>query len=170
MLVGSWADWVSGLATAGSLFLGFTILRGDRRKADQAEATQVVAWFVNLPDGNVELTVTNGAERPIVHVSLSLASIGDGGRQDMWRILNVAPVLHPGESSALRVPFAEFHANMLYPSFVEFRDSNGVSWRRNVRSGELRRAKTGLRLRQRVRLARSPRKAISYVKAKYYSR
>jgi hypothetical protein len=94
MQIGSWAEWISGLATAGSLFLGFTILRGDRRKAEAPEATQVVTWFVNQPDGNVELVITNGASRPIVHVMLNLASVDEQDRPAaLWKMINVAPVL-----------------------------------------------------------------------------
>jgi hypothetical protein len=164
---GTWAEWVAGLATAASLFLGFSILWRDRRKEDRAEATQVVAWFVNRPDGNVELTVTNGASRPVVHAYLWLASVNEDGQRNVGRIFNITPALGPGETISLAMPFHEFHANALYPSYIQFRDSNGLSWRRNVRSGRLRRAKVELRIRQRLRLARSPRKAIAYVRGTY---
>lgn len=169
MQIGSLADWVTGFATAGSLYLGFTILLRDRRKAEQSEAVQVVAWFVNRPDGNVELTVTNGASRPIVNATFCLASLGDDGkRAALWRILNIAPVLASGEGRELVIPFADFHANASYPSYIQFRDANGVSWRRNVRSGKLRRTKVGLKWRQRLTLAKSPRRAITYLKVKYH--
>ena len=156
MQIGSLADWVSGLATAGSLFLGFSILLRDRRKDDQAEATQVVTWFVNQPDGTVQLIISNGGSRPIVHVTFCLAGVDDRRKPAaLWRILNIAPVLASGEGSSLQLPFTEFHANALYPSYVQFRDANGISWRRDVRSGKLRKTKVGSNWRQRLRLARS---------------
>jgi hypothetical protein len=168
MQLGSLADWVSGLATAGSLFLGFTILRRDRQKSDAAEATQVVVWFVNQPDGNVELRITNGASRPIVHVMLHLASTNEQGRQAaLWRLINVAAVLAQGEGMSLTLPFDKFHANMSYPSYVQFRDANGVSWRRNVRSGKLRRTKGRLIWKQRLALFKSPRRAIIRIRVNY---
>ena len=162
------ADWVSGLATAGSLILGFSILWRDRRKADQAEATQVVTWFVNHPNNTVQLSVTNGGSRPIVHVAFCLASVDKQQNEAaLWRIHNIASVLAPGEGSSFQLPFNEFHANTLYPSYVQFRDANGISWRRNVRSGKLRRTKVGLSYRQWFRLARYPQKLVTQVKIKY---
>jgi hypothetical protein len=168
MQSGSLAEWVSGLATAGSLFLGFTILWRDRRKSDAAEATQVVAWFVNQPDGNVELKISNGASRPIVHVTFHLASTDEQGKQAaLWRIINIAAVLASDEGSSLTLPFRTFHANTLYPSYVQFRDANGVSWRRNVRSGKLRRTKVGFSWKQRLALVKSPRRAIAHIRVSY---
>lgn len=156
MQIGSLADWVSGLATAGSLFLGFSILLRDRRKDDQAEATQVVTWFVNQPDSTVQLSVTNGGSRPIVHVMFCLASVDEGKkRAALWRIVNVAPVLASGEGRSLQFPFTEFHANASHQSYIQFRDANGISWHRDVRSGKLRRTKVGPNRRQRLRLVRS---------------
>jgi len=119
MQVGSLAEWLTGIGTVGSLYLGFTILKRDRRKADQAEATQVVVWFVNQEDGNTELNLTNGGSRPIVNVTFCLASLDKQGKAAAsWRILNVAPVLASGEGSSLRIPFHEFHANGLYLVFL----------------------------------------------------
>ncbi len=165
MQSGSWAEWVSGIGTAASLLLGFYILLRDRRKEDRAEATQVVSWFVNQMDGNVELNVRNGATRPIVNVGFVLAAIGDDGRRDVARLLSIAPVLGPGASASLTFPFAEFHANASYPSSIEFRDASGLNWRRNVRSGRLRRRRSplSLNIRRLVRLARSPGKAMTYM-------
>lgn len=164
---GSWAEWVSGLATAGSLFLAFYILLRDRRKADQAEATQVVTWFVNQPNASVELTITNGAARPIVHVTFHLATVDEDGNYNRWRIFDIASVLEPGQSSSFTAPFAEFHANALYPSYVQFRDANGLSWRRNVRSGRLQKARVGLTWRQHLALTKSPRKAIKRMRIRH---
>src|SRR6266498_1255698 len=165
MQSGSWAEWVSGIGTAASLLLGFYILLRDRRKEDRAEATQVVSWFVNQMDGNVELNVRNGATRPIVNVGFVLAAIGDDGRRDVARLLSIAPVLGPGASASLTFPFAEFHANASYPSSIEFRDASGLNWRRNVRSGRLRRRRSplSLNIRRLVWLARSPGKAMTYM-------
>jgi hypothetical protein len=101
-------------------------------------------------------------------VTFCLASVDEQHkRAALWRILNIASVLASGEGSSLTIPFAAFHANMLYPSYVQFRDANGVSWRRNVRSGKLRRTTVGLSWRQRLTLVRSPRRAITTMRAKY---
>jgi hypothetical protein len=171
MQIGSLADWVSGVGTAGSLLLGFTILWRDRRKADEAEATQVVTWFVNLPDGNVELRITNGASRPIVHVGFYLASTDEDGKPGaLWTIMNVTPVMEPGESGSLKLPFPKFHANARYPSYVQFRDANGISWRRNVRSGKLRKTKVGPSWKRRLALAKSPRRAFAITISNYRKR
>ena len=73
----------------------------DRRKSDASEATQVVAWAVNHPDGSVELRVTNGASRPIVYVTFHLARSNEQGKQAaLWRMINVAAVLASNESRA----------------------------------------------------------------------
>lgn len=171
MQIGSLADWVSGVGTAGSLLLGFTILWRDRQKSDSAEATQVVAWFVNQPDGNVELRIINGADRPIVNVTFSLACTDPHGKMAaLWKINNIAAVLESGESTSLSLPFREFHANALYPSYIQFRDSNGANWRRNIRSGKLRRAKVGLYWRRRLVLMKSPKRAITSMKVSYRMR
>jgi hypothetical protein len=123
MQSGSWAEWVSGIGTAGSLLLGFYILLRDRRKEDRAEATRVVSWFVNRPDGNVELNVTNGATRPIVNVGLVLSAIGDHGRRDVVRLFIIAPVLGPGDSASLRSPLQSSTPthHILVPSSFEMR-------------------------------------------------
>jgi len=144
MQSGSWAEWVAGIGTAGSLLLGFYILLRDRRKEDRAEATQVVSWFVNQPDGTVELSVSNGAPRPIVDVELTLATIGGDGRRNLVRLFNIAPVLPVGATASRVFSFADFHANALYPSSIVFRDASGMNWRRNIRSGRLRRQRAPL--------------------------
>lgn len=165
--IGSIASWISSLGTAGSLILGFSILLRDRKTADRAEATRVVIWFVNQTGGTTELFVTNGGSRPTVHVTFSLASVDEQRKPaGLWRMLDVAPVLAPGEGASLKIPFAEFHANILYPSFIQFRDANGISWRRNVRSAKLRRTKVGMSYGQYLRLAKSPRKLIKRIMIK----
>lgn len=167
MELGTWADWVSGLGTAGSLLLGFRILARDRRKEERAEASRVVAWFVNEVNGNVTLTVRNGAERPIVHVMFTRAVIGEHNKTDLVKMLSLAPILLPGANVSMTLPFAEFHANPTHPSYVEFRDSSGIQWRRNVRSSRLRRAPAPLHFRplRFLLLLRSPRRALTYAKA-----
>jgi hypothetical protein len=171
MQIGSWADWVSGIATALTFFLGFTILRRDRKKDESAEATRVVTWFVNQPGGEVELRITNGAIRPIVNVMFILAAIGlEGSNIPAYKVNNVASVLEPGESTSLHFPFSEFHANKLYPSRIQFRDANGANWQRNVISGRLRKIKIGMSWKQRVKLMRSPKRAITRMRVLYRSR
>jgi hypothetical protein len=97
-----------------------------------------------------------------VHVIFHLASTDEQGkRAALWRMINVAAVLASNESNTIAIPFREFHANSSYPSYVMFRDANGVSWRRNVRSGRLRRTKVGLNWKQRLPLMKSPRRAIA---------
>jgi hypothetical protein len=151
---------VSGLATAGTFALGFTILRQDRRKANHAEATEVVAWFVNKPDGFVELNVVNGANRPIMHLMFILACRNEDGTPARGvRMIDVAPVLQPQNQTSLNVPFSEFHANTFHPSYIQFRDSSGNNWQRDVRSGKLKKTKVGPRrlrhLKRRLHLRRS---------------
>jgi hypothetical protein len=99
---------------------------------------------VNQPDGTVQLSVTNAGSWPIVHVIFRLASVDERQkRAALRRIVNVAPVLASGEGSSLQLPFTEFHANALYPSYIQFRDANGISWRRDVRSGNSEGPKLG---------------------------
>jgi hypothetical protein len=168
MQIGSLADWFSAFGTVGALYLGFIILMRDRRKADQAEATQIVVWFINQPDGSVELNVTNGASRPVVHLMFCLACVDKKRKAAaLWKIFNIASVLESGAVGSLSIPFPEFHANALYPSYIQFRDANGLSWRRNVRSGELRRTRVRLSWRQRLKLAKSPHRAIAVFKVRY---
>ena len=171
MQIGSWADWVSGIATALTFFLGFTILRRDRKKDESAEATQVVTWFVNQPDGTVELRVTNGGARPIVNVMFNLAATGpEGNKTAAWKVNNVAAVLEAGQSTSLHFPFSEFHANKQYPSRIQFRDANGENWQRNVISGRLRKIKIGMSWKHRLKLMKSPKRAIAIMWMLYRSR
>jgi hypothetical protein len=95
---GSVADWVSGIGTAGSLLLGFTILLRERLTAVKAEPSKVICWSEKWSDeDDYKVTVLNGSTGIIfdvtVHVPVSPAlSYGLQGR------------LLPGDSTTCSVP------------------------------------------------------------------
>jgi hypothetical protein len=79
---GDVATWVTGSITAGSLWLGFSILRSDHKKEERAQAQRVLAWsddrihipeeWKALPPGLLQphqatINVTNSSEHPVVH-------------------------------------------------------------------------------------------------------
>lgn len=37
--------WFAGVATAGSFWLGFTILRSDRKREERAQAAKIAIYF-----------------------------------------------------------------------------------------------------------------------------
>ena len=39
--------WFAGVVTAGSFWLGFTILRSDRKKEERAQASRFVVWSLS---------------------------------------------------------------------------------------------------------------------------
>jgi hypothetical protein len=64
------------VATAGSLWLGFSILRRDRKKEDRAQAVRVITYYVHsLRAGSIasvyQLTVDNTSDQPIRQVMLA---------------------------------------------------------------------------------------------------
>jgi len=81
-MVEALGTWFAGIATAGSLFLGFTILRSDRKKAEREQAEQVVvSSILSMRAGedagdDMTIHVHNTSPKPIRSPTL----IADGRR------------------------------------------------------------------------------------------
>jgi len=85
-MVEALGTWFAGVATAGSLFLGFSILRSDRKKEQRSQALRFVYWDegrLGLRKGYATLTqyeppftyrvvVHNTSDQPIVRPMLEL--------------------------------------------------------------------------------------------------
>jgi hypothetical protein len=161
---GDVATWVQGVATAGSLWLGFGILRSDRKREERAQAAKIharlVAPFVIEPDleGACTVFVVNRSDSPIFSVH-PLATplpptqrLAIKGTNSSYRHLTdselingpqieIGTFMRDGKGISTVEPGEELGAALdlpfssaFYSIRVEFSDINGVRWIRPVDS------------------------------------
>lgn len=142
MDVASWealGTWFSGILTAGSLILGFSILRRDRQREERAQAAKVSAWFEgHLFAKKVSIYVANHSEQVIRVPVLLLKAPADSDALDQQMPLEPQTVM-PGQvahyaDEYLEAPLAH------YKAVVTFTDTAGVAWERDMKTQELRQA------------------------------
>ena len=74
-MVEALGTWFAGVVTAGSFWLGFSILRSDRKKEERAQAAKVAILPESFPvksedDWRLRIRVWNHSDRPIFHTFL----------------------------------------------------------------------------------------------------
>jgi hypothetical protein len=135
--------WFAGIATAGSLWLGFTILRSDRKREERSQADKIDIysqshWGVDDVK-QVDVRVWNHSDQPIFNTHLhGVLSSGDALSFRSKRALNDKQLLGlilPGDSAKLHLKsMNRISTDQLY---VTFSDANRVDWKYQVGSRQL---------------------------------
>ncbi|MFF5031338.1 hypothetical protein [Nocardia salmonicida] len=131
--LGTLPTWVSAFLTSGSLALGFFILLRDRRKEELAEARKIICWYSRSDNQDENVThVLNTSERVIsnVRVLIRLRTADWAGLEGF----HIAPLIRPGEEVATNTPRRAGEAKSP-PEFVEFNDSDGIGWAKDLHTG-----------------------------------
>jgi hypothetical protein len=141
---GSVAQWVSGILTAGSLYLGLTILRRDRDKADRLSADAFVVWSdiviltTSKPQYFVHVTSFNSGNMHIINPYLmAYSSPGVKSVKSLAKRkpTDIGVVIEPNERNEI-----SFDCGVVDPEtlklFIVFRDTRGYEWRRTLDFGK----------------------------------
>jgi hypothetical protein len=131
---------VTGFFTAGSLFLGFSILRSDRRRAERAQAAKFLIWYFieeseKRPDPHLVVYVWNTSDQPIFLPTITgglgtgyVFSAHESGGKDM--------IIGPGEEDQMAFPVNKGYG-LPEDLVVSFKDAAGVPWKYEVTQGRL---------------------------------
>ncbi|TFD15517.1 hypothetical protein E3T26_06965 [Cryobacterium sp. TMT1-21] len=141
---GSVAQWVSGLLTAGSLYLGLTILRRDRDKADLLSADAFVVWSdtikitATVPNYFVTVSSFNGGDMPIINPYLMAYS--NPGFKPINMLVNrkandIGVIIEGKERNQISFDSGNVDPETL-KLFIVFRDARGYEWRRTLDFGK----------------------------------
>ncbi len=68
---GNWSEWFGGIATAGSLFLGFYLISNDKRRQRESQPSRVSARMETIAK-KVRVYVANRSESPVYNVEVHL--------------------------------------------------------------------------------------------------
>lgn len=143
MELGSIADWVGAIGTAGALFVTIGIVLGDRRRSRRVQAEAVTVWSSQRESwaGSsskryLEVSVFNGSSAPLVHVYV-FSHLPGGERIEehlAYDAHGVAPVeAGATRSASIRV---EHYVNESMV-FLFFTERGGQRWARRLKDGEL---------------------------------
>jgi len=141
-MVEALGTWFAGVATAGSLWLGFTILRSDRKKEERSQASRFLIWSdgIELADGSADgstdgshldyiLRVWNTSDMAIFFMRIR----GLGNTIHCDTLVDPSSsmlALHPGEQRQYRAPWNPSLG--LEGVSVFFRDAAGSRWKYEV--------------------------------------
>jgi hypothetical protein len=143
---GDLATWVTGLFTAGSLLLGFSIIQKDRKKEEWSQASKVavnVDTFTRVSEGkvptvdrswNFTVRMWNHSDQPIFEPRI--VGFEDGHSMGLeFADGNRDRVLLPGESGSYEV--SDESLNHLHLLAVAFRDSRNIEWKYSPKTGRV---------------------------------
>lgn len=144
MEVGSVADWVGAVGTAGALLATIYIIVSDRKRARSADAAAVSVWwtqrYVAHGDASasqfINVHLFNGSSAPLPTVT---AYSRVAGRDYIEEVLSSAgaglAAIEPGTTMVKEIPVVHFvDVNRL---FVFFITRDGERWARRVGDGRL---------------------------------
>jgi hypothetical protein len=145
---GDVATWFTGIVTAGSFWLGFTILRSDRKKEEREQAAKIAILPESFPDTSeddwrLRIRVWNHSDRPIFHTFLYNYNADPLAGATLFevksRLHNADPVILPGESAELEVKDVD---DVTYAGlYVVFSDASGLEWKYRVGTQRFSKAK-----------------------------
>ena len=143
-MVEALGTWFAGVATAGSFWLGFSILRSDRKKEERSLALRFIIWSAVISRAEWEgpqlvVSVRNTSDQPIFLPMLigNPRDVGPGKLfpSDQTGILE--PQLLPGHESEAHVQLGQDYRE---PEglLVTFTDAMGREWVHELDTGRLR--------------------------------
>jgi hypothetical protein len=135
---GDVATWFTGIVTAGSFWLGFTILRSDRKREERSQASLLyIQSYIYVDPKKPELGqqlhigVQNDSDRAIFLVGLSGLQKGQIERYGTIFDWEVRPRrLQPRDS--IPIDYEKVKQTDLNKLNLLFADSNQVGWKYNL--------------------------------------
>jgi hypothetical protein len=136
--------WAGAILTSGTLFVGFTVLRRDKRTAERVQADKIICWH-ELEHPHVKVTVLNASDQLIFRVRVSILAsprkpFVRGGRLHIFEEVQLDPIEPELDSDQRLVRVGKVPEDMsFYDAKVIFREIRGWKWRRDVRRETLSR-------------------------------
>ncbi|WP_327421158.1 hypothetical protein OG763_09905 [Streptomyces sp. NBC_01230] len=131
--------WFSAILSGGSVLLALYIILRDRKKAERADATQVVCWTsIDWEADDFRTHVHNTSDRAI-HDLMVWAWLPPEQAPDAkhtYQGFPMAPVLRPGEETDCVVERWHKYQSVA-PEAITYIDSDGQSWLREIRTGRV---------------------------------
>jgi len=162
---GDVATWFTGIVTAGTFWLGFTILRSDRKKEERLQAFGIVGWDADMRRPYTRghrIVVRNASAQPVMDVALwgRLWSAEEFDRRigkkhyqlyfssDKYpephgvyeQFDSTDSYLEPGDMREIVLDSTRYFAKA-YELLLVFIDGSGVMWRRDIHTGRLSKMK-----------------------------
>jgi hypothetical protein len=143
-IVEALGTWFAGVATAGSFWLGFSILRSDRKKEERSQALRFLIWssVISRPEwGGPQLVVSvwNRSDQSIF-LPMLIGNPRDVGRGKLFPSKQsgvLEPQLRPGHESEAHVPLGSDY-RVPEGLRVTFSDARGTEWVYELDGGGLR--------------------------------
>lgn len=150
----NFAMWAGGLGTAGALIATLAAVLRERRLAQRAQANQLVArlsvmntpytpssWYSVLPGSRTgDLNISNDSTKPVLAVSLYIVQRQIAPSRSRFRRLfyvdHIADKLMPSDTFNRRYELEKMPVAAV-EWWLQFTDSSGRSWARDVVTGRL---------------------------------
>lgn len=146
---GSAADWVAGVATVGALFLGLSILSGDRKVKRRELADSFSTWWEIVVEGRSDENGETSTHELRLHaynaglLPVQGAAVTRPNKHDEDFLfheflketgVDEIEVIEPGERTDRVLSFSSPPASPDY--FITFSDGRGRTWHRALGSGK----------------------------------
>jgi hypothetical protein len=144
MELGSAAEWVGAIGTAGALLATVFLIFDNERRSRSADAAAVSVWFtqrfISRPDGTdsrfIDVHLFNGSPAPLPSVTIYSRI---EGRDYIEEVLSSAgaklAAIEPGASHSIEIPVIHFVD--VDRVFVFFFTRDGKRWARRLGDGRL---------------------------------
>ena len=140
---GSVSSWVSGVLTAGSLTLGFTILAADRKRERERLANRFMTHTTlgtsastahPIPVWHLDVIAFNGGDMPIRSAYITQPFKLSGYLLETLRDSSDIEPIAPQETVRGQFNFNEDPSGT--GIIIEFSDANGLQWSRDALTGK----------------------------------
>jgi len=136
LALGSVADWIAAIGTAGALIAAVVLLRDDRRAratddADhrRAQAESIGTWITADDIGGYRLNLRNASDLPIYNATICC---GTPSGHEPWTVETSWITVPPGETPTHAVDADASPTGAVIVYWTRFTDSAGVSWQREA--------------------------------------
>ncbi len=146
---GSAADWVAGIGTVGALFLGLSILNGDRRRQKHELADAFSTWWEVVVEGTsddngitntheLRVRAYNAGLMPVQGAAVSRSS--NSGEDGIFHVflketgVDEIELIAPGERTDRVISFGK--TPDVKDFYVTFTDGRGRTWFRELGSSK----------------------------------
>ncbi|WP_326791354.1 hypothetical protein OHA79_01315 [Streptomyces sp. NBC_00841] len=132
--------WFSAILSGGSVILALYIILRDRKKAERSDALKLICWDA-FSNEAYTTHVINASDRAVhgVQVVCWLKGQSVPGEEYVFERFGVASDIRPGEEKTVATPrwLGDDRGQKCIPWAVEFQDSDGLHWVRDLQTGRL---------------------------------